>query len=58
MPKKNQLGANAVATAIETGDAGIWVTCDLNKEAKCTAELTDLFDEVRPTKCAFPAFVR
>ena len=46
---KNGAGRHAAAPAIEAGDAGIWVTCDLNKEGKCTAELTDLFDEVRAT---------
>ncbi len=46
--KKGRPGVNAVGSAIEAGDAGIWVTCDLNKEAKCTAELIDLFDEVKP----------
>ena len=32
---------------IEPGDAGIWATCDRNKEAKCVGELRDLFQEVR-----------
>lgn len=32
--------------SIESGDRGIWVTCDKDKEAKCTAELRDLFEQV------------
>ncbi|KAI4165004.1 MAG: hypothetical protein LQ342_001280 [Letrouitia transgressa] len=33
------------AIAIEPGDAGIWATCDMHKEGKCTVELKDLFNE-------------
>lgn len=47
MAKKSASSVHASATTIEAGDAGIWVTCDLNKEAKCTAELMDLFNEVK-----------
>ena len=30
---------------IDPGDAGIWATCEMGKEGKCTSELRDLFDE-------------
>ena len=43
VPKKGQ--ANYAAPSIEPGDAGIWATCDMGKEGKCTAELRDLFEE-------------
>ena len=43
VPKKGQ--ANNAAPNIEPGDAGIWATCDMGKEGKCTAELRDLFEE-------------
>ncbi|KAL8741010.1 MAG: hypothetical protein Q9190_006338 [Brigantiaea leucoxantha] len=33
------------APSIETGDAGIWATCDMHKEGKCTIELRDFFNE-------------
>ncbi|KAL9047368.1 MAG: hypothetical protein Q9214_000035 [Letrouitia sp. 1 TL-2023] len=33
------------AITIEPGDAGIWATCDMKKEGKCTVELRDLFNE-------------
>ena len=32
--------------SIEPGDCGIWVTCDKDKEAKCTVELRQLFEQV------------
>lgn len=31
---------------IQPGDAGIWATCAMNKEAKSVADLRDLFGEV------------
>ena len=31
---------------IEPGDCGIWVTCDKDKETKCTAEVRQLFEQV------------
>ena len=43
VPKKGQ--PNFVAPSIEPGDCGIWVTCEMGKEGKCTAELRDLFEE-------------
>ena len=43
VPKKGQ--ANYAAPSIEPGDAGIWATCEMGKEGKCTAELRDLFEE-------------
>ena len=43
VPKKGQPGY--VAPSIEPGDAGIWATCDMGKEGKCTSDLRDLFEE-------------
>lgn len=31
---------------IESGDAGIWATCEMGKEGKCVGELRDLLEEV------------
>lgn len=45
-PKK---GHSYAPASIESGDVGIWVTCDKNKEGLCTMELRDLFEEVRTT---------
>lgn len=42
-PKKGQ--HNYAAPSIEPGDAGIWATCEMGKEGKCTGELRDLFEE-------------
>ncbi|KAK4692653.1 tRNA acetyltransferase TAN1, partial [Lecanoromycetidae sp. Uapishka_2] len=36
---------NYAAPTIEPGDAGIWATCEMGKEGKCTGELQDLFQE-------------
>lgn len=41
--RKGQSG-NA-APSIEPGDAGIWVTCEMGKEGRCTSEVRDLFEE-------------
>ena len=43
VPKKGQPGY--VAPSIEPGDVGIWATCPMGKEGKCTSELRDLFEE-------------
>lgn len=43
VPKKGQPGY--VAPSVEPGDAGIWVTCELHKEGKTQAQMTDLFEE-------------
>lgn len=43
VPKKGQPGY--VAPSIEPGDAGIWATCEMGKEGKCTSDLRDLFEE-------------
>ena len=43
VPKKGQ--PNYIAPSIEPGDSGIWATCEMGKEGKCTAELKDLFEE-------------
>ncbi|KAL9015606.1 MAG: hypothetical protein Q9185_007005 [Variospora sp. 1 TL-2023] len=40
-PKKNF----SAAPSINPGDAGIWATCDMHKEGRCTVELKDLFDQ-------------
>ncbi|KAI4135658.1 MAG: hypothetical protein LQ347_000468 [Umbilicaria vellea] len=45
VPKKGFTQANTTAQNIEPGDVGIWATCDMHKEGKCTAELTDIFSE-------------
>lgn len=42
-PKKNQ--STSQTPTIESGDAGIWATCDMHKEGKATAELRDLFED-------------
>lgn len=34
---------------IETGDAGIWVTCQRGLEKKAMAEMTRVCEEVNPT---------
>lgn len=47
VPKKSQPHVNSAVTSIEPGDAGIWVTCELHKEGKCTGEVRDLFNEVQ-----------
>ena len=43
VPMKGQ--GSYAAPIIEPGDAGIWATCEMGKEGKCTAELRDLFNE-------------
>ena len=43
VPKRGQ--SNSIAPSIEPGDSGIWVTCEMGKEGKSTAELRDLFEE-------------
>ncbi|KAI9830188.1 MAG: hypothetical protein M1826_004990 [Phylliscum demangeonii] len=35
-------------STIEPGDAGIWATCDMNREGKCVVELRDILEEVKP----------
>ena len=42
-----KIGHSYAPASIESGDVGIWVTCDKNKEGLCTIELRDLFEEVR-----------
>ena len=46
VPKTGQTAADRALTIIDPGDAGIWVTCDMYKEGKCTAEARDIFNEV------------
>lgn len=43
VPKKGQ--SKYVAPSIEPGYSGIWATCEMGKEGKCTAELRDLFEQ-------------
>lgn len=38
---------------IESGDSGVFVTCDMGREGKCTAEALDLFSQVSNAE-AFP----
>ncbi len=47
MPKKGQNFSKSTAASIDSGDAGIWATCEMHKEGKCIAELNDLFADVR-----------
>ncbi|KAL9095534.1 MAG: hypothetical protein Q9165_002405 [Trypethelium subeluteriae] len=44
-PRQNQTDDPPRAQGIESGDSGIWVTCTRGKEAKCIAEMRDLFEE-------------
>ncbi|KAI9777708.1 MAG: hypothetical protein M1839_008627 [Geoglossum umbratile] len=48
-PKRSNVGNNASYVAgnsgIEPGNSGIWATCDMHKEAKCTGDLLDLFNK-------------
>ena len=46
VPRKNQTAADTATILIHPGDAGIWVTCDLHREGKCTVEARDFFTEV------------
>jgi len=46
VPKKGQTTADTALTMINPGDAGIWITCDMYKEGKCTAEARDICNEV------------
>ncbi|MCJ1226339.1 hypothetical protein MMC12_002989 [Toensbergia leucococca] len=43
--KKGHLGTGTTVPSIQPGDAGIWATCGMHQEGKCTTELRDLFDE-------------
>ncbi|MCJ1256746.1 hypothetical protein MMC24_004570 [Lignoscripta atroalba] len=46
VPKKSKADATyAAAPNIEPGDSGIWATCEMHREGKCTGELRDLFNE-------------
>jgi len=37
--------SDRVSRDIEPGDSGIWVTCEMGKEARCVTELRALFEE-------------
>lgn len=43
VPKKGQ--HHYSPPSIEPGDEGIWATCEMGKEGKCTSDLRDLFEE-------------
>ncbi|MCJ1354743.1 MAG: hypothetical protein MMC33_004732 [Icmadophila ericetorum] len=46
VPKKTDFAsASPSASTVEPGDSGIWATCSMHKEAKCIAELRDIFNE-------------
>lgn len=45
MPRRGGIQSRA----IKPGDAGIWATCAMKKEAKSVSDLRDLFQEVRKT---------
>jgi tRNA acetyltransferase TAN1 len=42
MPRRDGIQSRA----IKPGDAGIWATCAMKKEAKSVSDLRDLFQEV------------
>ncbi|KAH0556491.1 hypothetical protein GP486_005610 [Trichoglossum hirsutum] len=44
-PKRNNDGNDPHTASIEPGISGIWATCDMHKEAKCTGDLIDLFNK-------------
>ncbi|KAI9654325.1 MAG: hypothetical protein M1829_000946 [Trizodia sp. TS-e1964] len=44
-PRQNESCSRGSALGIEPGDSGIWVSCDIQKEGKCIAELQDIFDQ-------------
>ena len=52
-PNKGQ--PKYVGPSIEPGDSGIWATCAMGKEGKCTAELRDLFEEYAAKLCDEPS---
>ncbi|KAI9784418.1 MAG: hypothetical protein M1816_000842 [Peltula sp. TS41687] len=45
--KPNKYGSahGSDVQAIETGDAGIWATCQMGKEGKCVGELREILEE-------------
>lgn len=49
--------ADTALTMINPGDAGIWITCDMYKEGKCTAEARDICNEVGRSCCFFHPLV-
>lgn len=52
VPKRGQTTADTALTMINPGDAGIWITCDMYKEGKCTAEARDICNEVGRSHCS------
>ncbi|KAI9822428.1 MAG: hypothetical protein M1827_000147 [Pycnora praestabilis] len=45
VPRRGDKGSSGQALSIESGDTGIWATCEKGKEGKCVGELRDLFDK-------------
>jgi hypothetical protein len=43
--RKNRAGDRGKA-GIGTGDSGVFLSCDLGKEAKCMADALDIFSQV------------
>ena len=56
VPRKGQAPANIVSATINPGDKGIWVTCNMHKEGKCTAEARDIFNEVSTFSWVYPEY--
>lgn len=46
-PTTGRGGASIQLPELQAGDQGIWITCDMHKEAACAAECVRLFEEVR-----------
>lgn len=43
---------------IESGDSGVFVTCDMGRESKCLAEALDLFTQVSNIDAFCPSSVQ
>ncbi|KAJ5760982.1 hypothetical protein N7520_008138 [Penicillium odoratum] len=44
--KQGQWAQTRKGTDIEAGDVGIFVTCDIGRESKCVAEITDILSQI------------
>ncbi|EED19913.1 THUMP domain protein [Talaromyces stipitatus ATCC 10500] len=42
---KKSKGGPAYKVAFESGDAGVFITCDMGREGKCAGEILDIFTE-------------
>jgi hypothetical protein len=49
-----QMPSNRGGASIDSGDSGIFLTCDIGKESKCIAEALDLFTQVSNTDAFRP----